>query len=130
MKNSSLVYLWSMKYLKQFESFYYGNKEKVEQLLSAWNVDPEDLEDLFIWFSDMGFKVEIRTNLLSHVSDRTLTRKSIWVSIDNIQDLNSQELMEEMGKVILGLPKLGLQSASPVRYEESNMIVFIIWNKP
>ena len=130
MKNSSLVYLWSMKYLKQFESFYYGNKEKVEPLLSAWNVDPEDLEDLFIWFSDMGYKVEIRTNLLSHVSDRTLTRKSIWVSIDNIQDLNSQELMEETGKVIIGLPKLGLQSGSPIRYEESNMIVFIIWNKP
>jgi hypothetical protein len=119
-----------MKHLKFFESFYYGNKEKVDQLLSVWNVDPEDLEDLFIWFSDMGCQVEIRTNLMNHVSDRTLTRKSIWVAIQNIKDFNSQELMEEMEKVIIGLPKLGLQSASPVRYEESNMIVFIMWNKP
>ena len=119
-----------MKHLKLFEYFHYGNKEKVDQLLSVWNVDPEDLEDLFIWFSDMGYKVEIRTNLMNHVSDRTLTRKSIWVAIQNIKDLNSQELMEEMEKVIIGLPKLGLQSASPIKYEESNMIVFIIWNKP
>jgi hypothetical protein len=119
-----------MKHLKHFESFYYGNKEKVEDLLSAWNVNKEDLEDLFIWFSDMGCGVEIRTNLMSHVSDRTLTRKSIWVAIQNIKDLNSQELMEEMEKVIIGLPKLGLQSASPIKYEESNMIVFIMWNKP
>ncbi len=119
-----------MKHLKHFEAFYYGNQEKVDQLLSAWNVNKEDLEDLFIWFSDMGYKVQIRTNLLSNVSDRTLTKKSIWVAIENIENLYDKELMEEMEKVIIGLPELGLHSASPIKYEESNMIVFIIWNKP
>ncbi len=118
-----------MKHLKHFEAFYYGNKEKVEDLLSVWNVNKEDLEDLFIWFSDMGYKVEIRTNLLGNVSDRTLTKKSIWVTIGNIQDLYDRELMEEIRKVIRGLTGLGLYSDSPIRYEESNMIVFIISNR-
>jgi len=51
-----------MKHLKQFESFYYVHNELLVSLLSKWNVDLEDLEDLFIWFSDMGYTVQIRPN--------------------------------------------------------------------
>ena len=39
-----------MKHLKLFESFYYVQNELLDSLLSKWNVNIEDLEDLFIWF--------------------------------------------------------------------------------
>ena len=39
-----------MKHLKQFEGFYYGTKNFVDSLLEQWNVNQEDLEDIFIWF--------------------------------------------------------------------------------
>jgi len=108
-----------MKHLKHFEGFYYGSKELLDILLSKWNVNKEDLEDIFIWFSDMGYKVQIRQNL-------TTMGKCLWVVIDNITDVYDTELMEETRKVIRGLTKLGLYSDSPMRFEESGVMKFAV----
>ena len=108
-----------MKHLKQFEGFYYGTKSFVDSLLEQWNVNQEDLEDIFIWFSDMGYKVQIRQNI-------TTMGKCLWVVIDNITDLYNTELMEETRKVIRGLTKLGLYSDSPIRFEESGIMKFAV----
>jgi hypothetical protein len=115
-----------MKHLKLFESFYYVHNELLVSLLSKWNVDLEDLEDLFIWFSDMGYTVQIRPNWFGHISDITTAKKCIYVTIFDIDDLNGKEVMEEIRKVIRGLTKLGLYSDSPTRYEDSKMINFAI----
>jgi hypothetical protein len=119
-----------MKHLKLFESFYYVQNELLDSLLSKWNVNLEDLEDVFIWFSDMGYTVQIRPNWFGHISDKTTAKKCIYVTIFDINDLNGKEVMEEIGKVIRGLTNLGLYSDSPTRYEDSKMINFVIWNKP
>ena len=119
-----------MKYLRLFESFYYGNKEKVDQLLSAWNVNLEDLEDLFIWFSDMGYTVAIRTNWFGHISDRTSSKKCIYVSIADIEDLNDPEVTEEITKVTKGLTNLGLHCEPPIKSDDIKILNFIIMNKP
>ncbi len=111
-----------MKHLKLFESFHYGNKEKLEQLLSAWNVDPEDLEDLFIWFSDIGYEVQIRVELYGMIS----TKYKITITIENIKDLYSREIEIEARKIIRGLTKLGLHCLSPARNEANNTIIFVI----
>ena len=115
-----------VKHLKLFESFHYGNKEKLEQLLSAWNVDPEDLEDLFIWFSDIGYVVQIRVELYGMLS----TGYKITITIENIVDLYDKELMKETRKIIRGLTPLGLYCDSPTRYEAgrraSNTMIFVI----
>jgi len=115
-----------MKHIKHFESFYYGSKELLDNLLSKWNVNLEDLEDLFIWFSDMGYQVSIRPNWSGHISDRTTAKKCIYVTISDIPDLNDTEVMEEIRKVIRGLTGLGLYSDSPIRYSDSNMMNFIV----
>jgi hypothetical protein len=111
-----------MKHLKLFESFHYGNKEKLEQLLSAWNVDPEDLEDLFIWFSDIGYVVQIRVELYGMIS----TKYRITISIENIKDLYGREIEIEARKIIRGLTKLGLHCLSPARNEANNIMIFVI----
>ena len=111
-----------MKHLKLFESFHYGNKEKLEQLLSAWNVDPEDLEDLFIWFSDIGYEVKIRVELYGMISPKY----KICISIKNIKDLYGREIEIEARKIIKGLTKLGLHCISPVRNQNQNTIIFVI----
>lgn len=108
-----------MKHLKQFEGFYYGTKSFVDSLLEQWDVNQEDLEDVFIWFSDMGYKVQIRQNL-------TTMGKCLWIVIDNIPDLNDTELTEETRKVIRGLTKLGLYSDQPIRFEESGIMKFAV----
>ena len=92
----------------------------LEQLLSAWNVDPEDLEDLFIWFSDMGYEVEIRVDLYGILS----TKYKICISIENIKDLYSREIEIEARKIIRGLTKLGLHCLSPAKNQ--NTIIFVI----
>jgi hypothetical protein len=102
-----------MKHLKQFESFYYVQNELLDTLLSKWNVDLEDLEDLFIWFSDMGYTVQIRPNWSGDISDKTTAKKCIYVTIFDIDDLNGKEVMEEIRKVIRGLTNLGLYSEPP-----------------
>jgi hypothetical protein len=119
-----------MKHLKLFESFYYVHNELLDSLLSKWNVNLEDLEDVFIWFSDMGYTVQIRPNWSGDISDKTTAKKCIYVTIFDINDLNGKEVIEEIGKVIRGLTNLGLYSDSPTRYEDSKMINFVIWNKP
>jgi len=119
-----------MKHLKQFESFYYVHNELLDSLLSEWNVNIEDLEDLFIWFSDMGYTVQIRPNWFGHISDRTTAKKCIYVTILDIDDLYGKEVMEETRKVIRSLTNLGLYSDSPTRYEDSKMMNFVIMNKP
>jgi hypothetical protein len=118
-----------MKHLKLFESFYYGSKELVDNLLSKWNVNPEDLEDLFIWFSDMGYTVAIRTNWFGHISDRTTAIKCIYVTISDIDDLYNEELNEEMTKVKKGLTGLGLHCEPPQKSDDIEMINFIIINR-
>ena len=109
-----------MKHLKLFESFHYGNKEKLEQLLSDWNVDPEDLEDLFIWFSDMGYVVQIKVDLYGVFSPKY----KICISIKNIKDLYSREIEIESIKIIRGLTKLGLHCLSPAKNQDT--IIFVI----
>jgi hypothetical protein len=109
-----------MKHLKLFESFHYGNKKKLEQLLSAWNVDPEDLEDLFIWFSDIGYEVQIRVELYGMFSPKY----KITITIKNIKDLYSQEIEIEARKIIRGLTKLGLHCLSPAKNQDT--IIFVI----
>jgi len=118
-----------MKHLKQFEGFYYGSKELLDNLLSKWNVNLEDLEDLFIWFSDMGYNVVIRPNWSGLISDRTTAKKCIYVTISDINDLYDKEVMEETRSVIRGLTNLGLYSDSPTRFEDSKMINFVITNR-
>ena len=118
-----------MKYLKQFESFYYGDKERTNQILTEWGVNTEDFEDLFIWFSDEGYKVQIRPNLLGNGLRSGIPKKTIWVTIDNINDLYDTNVMEETRKVIRGLTQLGLYSDSPKRYEESGMMVFMVMKR-
>jgi len=120
-----------MKHLKQFESFYYRNGEKVKELLNEWNVELEDLEDLFIWFSDIGYVVQIRVELYGMLS----TGYKITITIENIVDLYDKELMKETRKIIRGLTPLGLYCDSPSRYEgppvlagrrASNTMIFVI----
>jgi hypothetical protein len=96
------------------------NNEKLEQLLSKWNVDPEDLEDLFIWFSDMGYEVRIRVDLYGVFSPKY----KITISIENIKDLYSREIEIEARKIIRGLTKLGLHCLSPARNQHT--IIFVI----
>jgi len=115
-----------MKHLKLFEAFYYGSKELVDSLLSKWNVDPEDLEDLFIWFSDMGYTVAIRTNWFGHISDRTTAKKCIYVTIADIDDLYNEEVTKEISKAVRGLNSLGLSCEPPMKSDDLNMINFII----
>jgi len=115
-----------MKYLKLFESFYYGVKEFshvvsedkskkwVEALLNEWGVELEDLEDLFIWFSDFGYEVQIK---VQKIYGAFSTREQISITIENIKDLDDKELMEETRKIIKGLPKIGLYCESPESYE-------------
>ena len=115
-----------MKHLKLFESFYYKNGEKVKELLNEWNVELEDLEDLFIWFSDIGYVVQIRVELYGMLS----TGYKITITIENIVDLYDKELMKETRRIIRGLTKLGLYCDSPSRYEAgrraSNTMIFVI----
>lgn len=123
-----------MKHLKLFESFYYGVKEfrdvvsedrskkRVEKLLKEWNVELEDLEDLFIWFSDFGYEVQIRYTTFGVMT----TKYKITICIEGIKDLSDPELIEETRKIIRGLPKIGLYCESPASYEASNAMIFII----
>jgi hypothetical protein len=115
-----------MKHIKLFEGFHYVHNELLVSLLSKWNVNIEDLEDLFIWFSDMGYTVQIRPNWSGDISDRTMAKKCIYVTILDIDDLYGEEVMEETMKVIKGLTNLGLYSDSPTIYEDSNMMNFVI----
>jgi hypothetical protein len=115
-----------MKHLKHFESFYHGSKELLDNLLSKWNVNLEDLEDLFIWFSDMGYNVVIRPNWSGLISDRTTAKKCIYVTIADVPNLYDKEVMEETRKVIRGLTNIGLYSDSPIRYEDSKFLNFVI----
>lgn len=115
-----------MKHLKLFERFYYVHNELLDNLLSKWNVNIEDLEDLFIWFSDMGYTVQIRPNWFGEISDRTMAKKCIHVTILGINDFYSEEVMVEIRNVIKGLTNLGLYSDSPTRFENSRMMNFVI----
>jgi len=115
-----------MKHIKLFERFHYVHNELLDSLLSKWNVNIEDLEDLFIWFYDMGYTVQIRPNWFGEISDRTMAKKCIYVTILEITDLYGEEVMEETRKVIKGLTNLGLYSDSPTKYEDSRMMNFVI----
>jgi hypothetical protein len=78
-----------MKHLKLFESFYYGSKDRskkrVEEILSEWGSELEDLEDLFIWFSDFGYEVELKVQTYGVITKK----QRIIVAIENIKDMAS-----------------------------------------
>jgi hypothetical protein len=115
-----------MKYLKLFESFYYGSKDRskkrVEEILSEWGSELEDLEDLFIWFSDFGYEVELKVQTYGIITKK----QRIIVAIENIKDTRDPEILRQARKIITGLPKIGLYCESPESYESSNIMLFSI----
>ena len=51
-----------MRYFVKYESFEFEEKPEVEKICAEWGIELEDLEDLFIEFSDDGGRV-----IISHV---------------------------------------------------------------
>ena len=80
-----------MRYLVKYESFEFEEKPEVEKICAGWGIELEDLEDLFIEFSDDGGRVIIshiftfldNERLHPHISIIQITICDIW---DNLND--------------------------------------------
>ena len=53
-----------MKYLKLFETFDVVMPEKAKNIVSEWGLTMDDIEELFLEFSDMGYDIQINPYIL------------------------------------------------------------------
>jgi hypothetical protein len=97
-----------MKYLKLFESFEIGMG--VHNIVNDFGLVMEDIEDLFIDFSDMGYDVRIITRTLD-IGD---------VLIVDIKGLGNRRRGNEINllnqKIIRASEKLGLNMVEPPKW--------------
>jgi len=94
-----------MKHLKKFEGFEYHGPQYAKNICDLWNVDLEDIEDLFIDFADEG-QVLIHPMIVN--KEIQVTIHSIWKDLDDSDWLYNPLWDERFASIKTRLRGMGL----------------------
>lgn len=99
-----------MKYLKLFESFDVVMPEEANSIVSEWGLTMDDIEELFLEFSDMGYDIQIMPYSQLSMSGKSVKKKELIVHIKGLSEDESYspEISGMFRQIIRGSNRLGL----------------------
>jgi len=106
-----------MKHIKLFETFEIDMGAR--DLVSKFGLLIEDIEDLFIDFSDMGYTVKIMKTTNDWMKDKDV----LMVDVKGVGDKRYEELKTLIEQITRDAQKLGLKLVEKPRW------VNVIWIK-
>ena len=125
-----------MKYLKLFESFDVVMPEEAKNVVSEWGLTTDDIEELFLEFSDMGYDIQIMPYSQLSMSGKSVKKKELIVYIKGLSEDESYspEISGMLRQIIRSSNRLGLytiDSPGRVKYgsDDRAFIVKFIFNK-
>lgn len=125
-----------MKYLKLFESFDVVMPKEINSIVSEWGLTIDDIEELFLEFSDMGYDIRIMPYSKLSMSGRSINQKKLMVDINGLTENESYspEISEMLRQIIRRSNKLGLytiDSPNRIKYgsDDRAFLVKFIFNK-
>ena len=125
-----------MKYLKLFESFDVVMPEETNSIVSEWGLTMDDIEELFLEFSDMGYDIQIMPYSQLSMSGKSVKKKELIVHIKGLSEDESYspEISGMLRQIIRSSNRLGLytiDSPGRVKYGSalSSFLVKFIFKK-
>jgi len=115
-----------MKHLRRFEGFEYHGPQYAKQICDLWNVDLEDIEDLFIDFADEG-KVLIHPMIVN--KELQVTIHSIWKDLSDSDWLDNPLWDERMVGITRRLKGMGLDMNLEIKNFPQRFVSFRIFPK-
>ena len=103
-----------MKYLKLFESFDVVMPEETKNIVSEWGLTMDDIEELFLEFSDMGYDIQIMPYSQLSMSGKSVKKKELIVYIKGLSEDESYspEISGMLRQIIRSSNRLGLYTPS------------------